>query len=100
MVRGDLDHWSGSAPEEYLIGLAALGQARVVIDVVGLDICDSTGIRILVREDARARAQGGWLRMAGVNRRVRRVLALMDPPGVFQEFDSVRDALAGAVAAS
>jgi anti-anti-sigma regulatory factor len=59
-----------------------------------LTFCDAAGIRILIRGDARARARDGWLRLAHVDRRVRRVLAITKLTGVLRAFDSVGEAVA------
>jgi anti-sigma B factor antagonist len=98
-VCGELDLWSGTQLDDCLIKLAAVGRGRVVLDAVGLTFCDAAGIRILIRGDARARAREGWLRLARVDRRVRRVLAITELTGVLPAFDSVGDAVAGTLAA-
>jgi anti-sigma B factor antagonist len=99
-VCGELDMWSGPQLDDYLIDLAALGRGRVVLDAAGLTFCDAAGIRILLRGHARARAREGWLRLAGADRRVRRVLAIVALTAVLPVFDSVADAIAGTPAGS
>lgn len=96
-VRGELDMWSGPQLDDCLIDLAALGRSRVVLDVAGLRFCDAAGIRILLRGEARARARGGWLRLAGADSRLRRVLQIVGLTEVLPVFDSVADAAAGAL---
>ena len=99
-VRGELDMCSGPQLDDCLIDLAALGRSRIVLDVVGLRFCDAAGIRILLRGEARARARGGWLRLAGADSRLRRVLAIVGLTGVLPVFGSVADATAGTGALS
>lgn len=99
VVCGDLDLGSGPRLDDCLVYLTALGGGRIVLDAVGLTFCDAAGIRILLRGHARARARGGWLRLAGANRRLGRVLAITKLTGVLPVFDSVDDAVAGTLAA-
>lgn len=94
-VAGELDVWSGPQLGESLAGLAALGRDRVVLDAVGLGFCDAFGIRSLVAGAAGARGRHGWLRLAGVNRQLSRVLVIAGVSGVLPMFDSVQDAIAG-----
>ena len=95
VVCGELDVYSGPRLDDCLVELAALGRTRVVLDAVGLRFCDAAGIRILLRGHARARAREGWLRLAGADWRLRRVLAIVKLTGVLPVFDSVGDAVAG-----
>ena len=94
-VRGELDLWSGPRLDDCLVDLAARGRPRVVLDAAGLTFCDAAGIRILVRGETRAREREGWLRLAGADRRLRRVLAIVGLAEVLPVFASVADAAAG-----
>jgi anti-sigma B factor antagonist len=95
VVRGELDYWSGMEFEQYLVGLVAEGHSRVVLDIAGLSFCDAGGIGVLVRGHARARAQDGWLRLACGDRRIRRLLRIVNLRGILPMFDSVSDAVSG-----
>lgn len=63
-VRGNLDVDSGE------VLLTALQQAlnrpapRIVVDLSGVEFCDSTGLSAFVTGHKRAVAAGGWLRLA------------------------------------
>lgn len=96
-VCGELDLWSGPQLDDRLIDLAALGRNRIVLDVAGLRFCDAAGIRILLRGEARARACGGWLRLAGADLRLSRVLAIVRLTEALPMFGSVADATAEAL---
>jgi anti-sigma B factor antagonist len=52
------------------------GEARLLVDLRGLEFCDSTGLAAFVRGENLAAARGGWLRLTGANGRVSRVLAI------------------------
>jgi len=99
VVCGDLDLYSGPRLDDCLVHLTGLGRGRIVLDATGLTFCDAAGIRILLRGHARARAREGWLRLAGANRRLGRVLVITKLTGVLPVFDSVDDAVAGRLAA-
>jgi hypothetical protein len=53
VVRGELDYWSGMELEQYLVGLAAAGHSRVVLDLAAESsmgtIWSSSPCRIRVR---------------------------------------------------
>jgi len=100
VICGELDLYSGPQLDDCLIYLTARGRARIVLDAAGLTFCDAAGIRILLRGHARARTREGWLRLAGADRRMRRVLEIMKLTGVLPVFDSVGDAVAGTPAGS
>jgi anti-sigma B factor antagonist len=95
IVRGELDYWSGMDFEQYLVGLAAAGHSRVVLDTAGLSFCDAGGIGVLVRGHARARAQDGWLRLACGDPRIQRLLRIVNLRGMLPMFESVSDAVSG-----
>ncbi|ASW54999.1 STAS domain-containing protein [Plantactinospora sp. KBS50] len=52
------------------------GDARLLVDLRGLEFCDSTGLGAFVRGDNLAAARGGWLRLTGAGGRVLRVLSI------------------------
>ena len=74
VVRGNLD--IDSAP----VLTAALDQAlntavpRVVVDLSGIEFCDSTGLSAFVVGHNRAVAAGGWVRLAAPNQFLARLL--------------------------
>jgi anti-anti-sigma factor len=95
VIYGELDYWSGAGLEQHLLGLAAARQGRIVLDVAGLGFCDAGGIGVLVRGHARAQVQEGWLRLAGGDRRIRRLLRVVSLTGVLPIYESVGDAVSG-----
>jgi anti-sigma B factor antagonist len=64
-VRGNLDIDSagvlGAALDRVLVEPAP----RIVVDLSGVEFCDSTGLSAFVVGHNRAAAGGGWLRLAG-----------------------------------
>src|SRR5215213_8165935 len=75
-LRGELDISTATKLEEDLERIEAGGPPLLVIDLSGLDFMDSTGLRLLIGADARARAQGRRLVLVQGNDMVQRVLRL------------------------
>ena len=55
---GELDIDTAAAAEDELRMLRSGGARRILVDLRGLDFMDSTGLRLLLRWDAAARADG------------------------------------------
>ncbi|WP_229074552.1 STAS domain-containing protein [Actinoplanes sp. DH11] len=94
-VRGNLD--LDSAPElaDRLAQALSRPEPRVVVDLSGVDFCDSIGLSTFVTGYNRARAAGGWLRLASPGEFLER---LLDTVGLLRRigvYPSVDDALAG-----
>lgn len=63
-VRGSLDIDSAPVLTTTLDQVLDRPQPRVVVDLSGVDFCDSTGLSAFVVGHRRAAAAGGWLRLA------------------------------------
>ena len=94
-VRGDLDVDTGVILDETLDRVLDRPDPRVVIDLSGIEFCDSTGLGALVAGDDRARAAGGWLRLAAPGEFVERLLGTAGRTTRLAVFATVGDALAG-----
>jgi anti-anti-sigma factor len=57
-LQGELDLASARQLEERFVALDEQAPARVVIDLGGLQFIDSSGLRVLLLADARARERG------------------------------------------
>jgi anti-sigma B factor antagonist len=57
-LRGELDLASARRMEEHFASIDEQAPARVVIDLGGLAFIDSSGLRVLLLADARARERG------------------------------------------
>jgi anti-anti-sigma factor len=93
-VRGDLTLGSDTVLGTTLDQVLDRPAPRVVVDVSGIDFCDSTGLRSFVTGHDRARAAGGWLRLAAPGGPLR---TLLDGAGLTARLDvypTVADALA------
>lgn len=95
-VSGELDIATAPHLDEYLIHLSASGHHRLVLDAEDLTFCDASGIRVLIRARARASGDSGWLRLAALIPRLRRILAMPVLMASLPMFDSVSLAVLGA----
>src|SRR4029453_609141 len=50
---------------------------RVIVDLSGLDFCDSMGVGVLVTAHGRAMERGGWVRLAAPSGFLRRLLTTL-----------------------
>ena len=69
--------------------LARDDAARIVVDMSGVDFCDSTGMNVLLSALKRAREQGGELELAGPRPAVRKILQVTGLDTVFTVLDHV-----------
>lgn len=71
------------------------GNARLVIDLSGVEFIDSSGLGAIVGGLKAARQAGGDLRIAAAGEQVQAVLALTNLDRILRPYDSVEDAVAG-----
>jgi anti-anti-sigma factor len=80
---------AAEAFERQLQQLIRAGYRNLVVDLAGVEVIDSAGIRALVRAHTSARRVDGTLRLAAARRRVTEVLELSHLSGIFQIYESV-----------
>lgn len=80
-VAAWLDVATAPAVEELLRGALASRPVRVAVDLSRCEGADAYGLGVLARVQRDAAAQGTELVLTGVNRRVRRVLGLLQLSG-------------------
>lgn len=73
-LRGSLDIDTAPALKANLSRLVERSAPHVVVDLSGLDFCDSMGVGVLVTAHGRAMERGGWVRLAAPSRFLRRLL--------------------------
>jgi anti-sigma B factor antagonist len=93
-VRGDLDDGSDTVLGTTLDQVLDRPAPRVVVDVSGIDFCDSTGLRSFLTGHERAHAAGGWLRLAAPGGPLRDLLDVAGLTPRLDVYPSVADALA------
>lgn len=94
-VRGHLDIDSAPDLTATLDRVLERPAPRVVVDLSGIDFCDSTGLSAFVTGHNRAAAAGGWLRLAAPNDWMTQLLDTVGLTGRLGIYPAVADALAG-----
>jgi anti-sigma B factor antagonist len=83
LVRGSLDINSAPALAERIDELLATRPGRVVVDLSGLDLIDSSGVAALVKLYKGIRAQHGQLEMKGTRDQPLAIFKLLRMDKVF-----------------
>ena len=76
------------------------GHDHVVLDFAGVDYISSAGLRVLMLAAKQAKAQGGFLAIAGVQPLVQEIFEISKFTLVLRILPSVRDAVAAASVAA
>lgn len=88
-VAGEIDLYT--APRLHTELMSALGQnmpLRLVVDMAGVEFCDSTGMNVLLAAQRRAREAGGDLQLASPRPAIRKVLHVTGLESVFTVLDN------------
>jgi anti-sigma B factor antagonist len=94
-VRGNLDLDSAPGLTAGLDDALSRPGPHVVVDLSGVEFCDSTGLSTFVTGHNRARADGGWLRLAGPSEFLERLLDTVGLARRLGVYPTVQDALDG-----
>ncbi|MFE5754635.1 STAS domain-containing protein [Streptomyces massasporeus] len=73
-LRGEIDHDVRDKLSEALLGEEGPVPARIVADLSGVTFMDSSGLNVFVAAYQQARDTDGWVRIAGAQESVLRVL--------------------------
>ena len=93
-VCGNLDMDSAPYLAARLDEALARPAPRVVVDLSGVEFCDSIGLSAFVTGWSRARAAGGWLRLAAPGEFLERLLDTVGLAGRLGVYPTVADAIA------
>ena len=94
-VRGNLDIASAPVLTTTLDQVLERPAPRVVVDLSGVEFCDSTGLSAFEIGHNQAAAAGGWLRIAAPTAWMSRLLDTIGLTGRLAVYPGVADALAG-----
>jgi anti-anti-sigma factor len=72
-----------------LLDIVSAERPHVVLDLSGTPICDSSALNLMVQARQIALRQGGWLRLAGAQPMVLRVLDVTNLTRVLDVYDTV-----------
>ena len=93
-VRGSLDIDSATVLNTALDQVLRRPVPRVVVDLSGVEFCDSTGLSAFVVGHNRAAVAGGWLRLAAPSDWMSRLLEMVGLSSRLGIYSGVADALA------
>jgi anti-sigma B factor antagonist len=94
-VRGNLDVDSATVLTTTLDQVLEQPQPRIVVDLSGVEFCDSTGLSAFVLGHHRAGGAGGWVRLAAPSAWLTQLLDTVGLSTRIGVYPSVGDALAG-----
>jgi anti-anti-sigma factor len=82
-ISGDLDHTSAHELRELLTTLTLQPGRRLVLDLAGMDFCDSSGLTALLVARDRAQAAGAGIALAAVPAPALRILRIVGLDQIF-----------------
>ncbi|GGS87390.1 anti-sigma-B factor antagonist [Planobispora rosea] len=93
-VVGEIDLYTAPRLQaEFARLLQESATTRVVIDMSGVEFCDSTGMNVLLSALKRLRERGGALEVAGPRPAVRKILQVTGLDSVFTVHEAVPEEL-------
>ncbi|MDA2811388.1 STAS domain-containing protein [Nocardiopsis sp. RSe5-2] len=87
-VRGEVDLYTAPQLHSALVDALDDGAHRLVVEMSGVEFCDSTGMNVLLSAMKRSREQGGDLVLAAPRPAVTKILEVTGLDGVFTVTDS------------
>lgn len=94
-VAGEIDMATAPQVRQHAVAMVADGRRHLVLDLTGVDFCDSTGLGVLVAIVKRVRTAGGDLRLVSDDRRFNELLVLTRLDRVFDVHPTVATACDG-----
>lgn len=92
-VEGEIDLQTAERLQRELSSLREAGAVSLIVDLRGVEFCDSTGVNVLLADLRRARERGGALVLVEPRSVVLRVLRVTGLDSVFPVCDTVDDAI-------
>jgi anti-sigma B factor antagonist len=86
-VLGEIDLYTAPRLQSELMNALGASPARLIVDMSGVDFCDSTGINVLLAAHRHAREHGAELQLAGPGSATRKVLQVTGLESVFTVLD-------------
>jgi anti-sigma B factor antagonist len=87
LVAGEIDLYTAPKLQSELTAALRHSPARLIVDMSGVEFCDSTGINVLLAAHRTARERGGELQLAGPGSATRKVLQVTGLESVFTVLD-------------
>lgn len=92
-TAGEIDLHTAPRLEADLTELMQDGPPRLIVDLSGVEFCDSTGVNVLLAAMRRAHDEGGSLSLVSPQAAVRKVLGITGLDSVFPVRESVEEAV-------
>jgi anti-sigma B factor antagonist len=86
-VAGEIDLYTAPRLQSELMTALSRSPVRLIVDMSGVEFCDSTGINVLLAAHRQARERGGELQLAGPGSATRKVLQVTGLETVFTVLD-------------
>jgi anti-sigma B factor antagonist len=87
-LGGEIDLYTAPRLHGELVAVLSGDEpVQVVVDMSGIEFCDSTGMNVLLAAHRRAREQGGDLELAAPRPAIRKVLQVTGLESVFTVLD-------------
>jgi anti-sigma B factor antagonist len=93
-LTGSIDALTAPKITEFIQGHVARGNIKLVADFSGVDYTSSAGLRVLLNAIKETRAQGGDLRLTGVQPDVLKILTLSGFTNILKLFENLDIAVA------
>lgn len=88
IASGEIDLYTAPRLHHELVDVLADDRpARVIVDMSGVEFCDSTGMNVLLSSLRRAHERGGELELAAPRAAVRKILQVTGLDSVFTVLD-------------
>jgi anti-sigma B factor antagonist len=88
-LDGEIDLYTAPRLHGELVTiLSAETPVQIVVDMSGVEFCDSTGMNVLLAAHRRAREQGGDLELAAPRSAIRKILQVTGLESVFTVLDN------------
>lgn len=88
-VNGELDLYTAPRLQAALATLLREDVSRVVVDLSGVEFCDSTGMNVLLSAMKRVKERGGTFELAAPRPAVNRILQVTGLDTVFSVLDAM-----------
>ena len=93
-VQGEIDLYTVPRLQRALASaLGDGGPVRLIVDMSGVEFCDSTGVNVLLAAHRQAREAGGSLALAAPRRAVRKILQVTGLESVFTVIETPVEAV-------